>query len=187
MSEEDAPREELRCVLAVIRHGDRTPKQKMKMKVTDPRLLNLICKNNGGRPRKQAKMKRPAQLQELLDVARAMLSELLAQQTRNNARRSSERERAAHDAVRPDSRGEETCGDGTLALSEEQLMQDDLDDDVEKLRQVVAVLEEGGHFSGINRKAQLKPLAWCVRFVPSLPPLLLNFHRSWVGREGPAG
>ena len=26
--------EELRCVLAVIRHGDRTPKQKMKMKVT---------------------------------------------------------------------------------------------------------------------------------------------------------
>ena len=26
--------EELRCVLAVMRHGDRTPKQKMKMKVT---------------------------------------------------------------------------------------------------------------------------------------------------------
>ena len=26
--------EELRCVLAVIRHGDRTPKQKMKMKIT---------------------------------------------------------------------------------------------------------------------------------------------------------
>ena len=25
---------------------------------------------------------------------------------------------------------------------------------------MVAVLEEGGHFSGINRKAQLKPLAW---------------------------
>lgn len=26
--------EELRCVLAVVRHGDRTPKQKMKMKIT---------------------------------------------------------------------------------------------------------------------------------------------------------
>lgn len=25
---------ELRCVLAVVRHGDRTPKQKMKMTVT---------------------------------------------------------------------------------------------------------------------------------------------------------
>ncbi|XP_071916557.1 inositol hexakisphosphate and diphosphoinositol-pentakisphosphate kinase VIP2-like isoform X5 [Coffea arabica] len=30
----------------------------------------------------------------------------------------------------------------------------------EKLRQVKAVLEEGGHFSGIYRKVQLKPLRW---------------------------
>ncbi|KAF3599599.1 hypothetical protein F2Q69_00039333, partial [Brassica cretica] len=30
----------------------------------------------------------------------------------------------------------------------------------EKLRQVKAVLEEGGHFSGIYRKVQLKPLKW---------------------------
>lgn len=26
-------KEELRCVIAIIRHGDRTPKQKMKMMV----------------------------------------------------------------------------------------------------------------------------------------------------------
>lgn len=166
MSDDDTQQEELRCVLAVIRHGDRTPKQKMKMKVTDPRLLNLICKNNGGRPRKQAKMKRPAQLQELLDVARDMLQELLAQQTRNTARRTGAA--AAAEAAGDDGRGEETCGDGTLQMAEDQLMQDDLEDDVEKLRQVVAVLEEGGHFSGINRKAQLKPLAWCVRRPSSL-------------------
>ncbi|GJM96235.1 hypothetical protein PR202_ga13053 [Eleusine coracana subsp. coracana] len=31
---------------------------------------------------------------------------------------------------------------------------------IEKLRQVKAVLEEGGHFSGIYRKVQLKPLKW---------------------------
>lgn len=30
----------------------------------------------------------------------------------------------------------------------------------EKLRIVVSVLEAGGHFSGINRKVQLKPLQW---------------------------
>ena len=28
--------EELRCVLAIIRHGDRTPKQKIKVKVCKP-------------------------------------------------------------------------------------------------------------------------------------------------------
>lgn len=32
---------ELRCVLAVIRHGDRTPKQKMKVTVTQVRLPGL--------------------------------------------------------------------------------------------------------------------------------------------------
>ena len=36
--------EELRAVLVVLRHGDRTPKQKMKMVVTDRRLLNLLLK-----------------------------------------------------------------------------------------------------------------------------------------------
>ncbi|KAF3544945.1 hypothetical protein DY000_02003192 [Brassica cretica] len=30
----------------------------------------------------------------------------------------------------------------------------------EKLREVKAVLEEGGNFSGIYRKVQLKPLKW---------------------------
>lgn len=37
----DESHEELRCVLAVIRHGDRTPKQKMKMKVTQVTLMHI--------------------------------------------------------------------------------------------------------------------------------------------------
>ncbi|XP_047149877.1 inositol hexakisphosphate and diphosphoinositol-pentakisphosphate kinase VIP1-like isoform X4 [Vigna umbellata] len=45
--------EELRCVIAVIRHGDRTPKQKVKLKVTEEKLLNLMLKYNGGRPKSE--------------------------------------------------------------------------------------------------------------------------------------
>jgi inositol hexakisphosphate/diphosphoinositol-pentakisphosphate kinase len=36
---EEEPPEELRAVLAVIRHGDRTPKQKMKMRIKHQPLL----------------------------------------------------------------------------------------------------------------------------------------------------
>jgi len=31
--------------------GDRTPKQKVKLKVTEEKLLNLMLKYNGGKPR----------------------------------------------------------------------------------------------------------------------------------------
>lgn len=66
--------EELRCVLAVVRHGDRTPKQKMKMKVTQAPLLALLHKYIDSKG-KQAKLKSPNELQELLDVTRQLLEE----------------------------------------------------------------------------------------------------------------
>ncbi|KAK9821974.1 hypothetical protein WJX81_008214 [Elliptochloris bilobata] len=66
--------EELRCVLAVVRHGDRTPKQKMKMKVTQEPILELLRKHVDSKG-KQAKLKSPAELQELLDVTRGLLEE----------------------------------------------------------------------------------------------------------------
>ncbi|XP_027353223.1 inositol hexakisphosphate and diphosphoinositol-pentakisphosphate kinase VIP2-like isoform X4 [Abrus precatorius] len=110
--------EELRCVIAVIRHGDRTPKQKVKLKVTEEKLLNLMLKYNGGRPRAETKLKSAVQLQDLLDATR-----MLVPRTRES-----------------DSEAEV--------------------EHAEKLRQVKAVLEEGGHFSGIYRKVQLKPLKW---------------------------
>ncbi|KAL2487377.1 Phosphoglycerate mutase-like family protein [Abeliophyllum distichum] len=114
--------EELRCVITVIRHGDRTPKQKVKLKVTEERLLNLMLKYNGGRPRAETKLKSAVQLQDLLDATR-----ILVPRNRPGRESDSEAEDFEH---------------------------------AEKLRQVKAVLEEGGHFSGIYRKVQLKPLKW---------------------------
>ncbi|KAI3500809.1 hypothetical protein L2E82_19480 [Cichorium intybus] len=114
--------EELRCVIAIVRHGDRTPKQKVKLKVTEEKLLNIMLKYNGGRPRSETKLKSAVQLQDLLDATR-----ILVPHTRPGLESDSEAEYIEH---------------------------------AEKLRQVKAVLEEGGHFSGIYRKVQLKPLKW---------------------------
>ncbi|XP_070041735.1 inositol hexakisphosphate and diphosphoinositol-pentakisphosphate kinase VIP2-like isoform X2 [Nicotiana tomentosiformis] len=116
--------EELRSVIAIIRHGDRTPKQKVKFKVTEEKLLNLMLKYNGGRPRSETKLKSAVQLQDLLDATRALVP-----RTRPGRGSDSEAEDFEH---------------------------------AEKLRQVKAVLEEGGHFSGIYRKVQLKPLKWAM-------------------------
>ncbi|XP_038661103.1 inositol hexakisphosphate and diphosphoinositol-pentakisphosphate kinase 2 isoform X9 [Scyliorhinus canicula] len=66
---------ELRCVIAVIRHGDRTPKQKMKMEVRHQRFFELFEKYNGYKAGK-IKLKKPKQLQEVLDIARHLLAEL---------------------------------------------------------------------------------------------------------------
>ncbi|XP_062870665.1 inositol hexakisphosphate and diphosphoinositol-pentakisphosphate kinase 2 isoform X3 [Trichomycterus rosablanca] len=66
---------ELRCVIAVIRHGDRTPKQKMKMEVRHQRFFDLFEKCDGYKSGK-LKLKKPKQLQKVLDIARQLLVEL---------------------------------------------------------------------------------------------------------------
>ena len=80
-------RMELRCVIGVIRHGDRTPKQKMKLEVKHPRFFELFRKYGGrigeGEKAKGAdkskghiKLKRPQQLQEILDISRQLLEQI---------------------------------------------------------------------------------------------------------------
>ncbi len=57
-----AHRLELRCVIGIIRHGDRTPKQKMKMLVKHRKFFELFEELNGYRTG-QLKIKKPKQLQ----------------------------------------------------------------------------------------------------------------------------
>ncbi|XP_045479189.1 inositol hexakisphosphate and diphosphoinositol-pentakisphosphate kinase 2 isoform X5 [Harmonia axyridis] len=105
---------ELRCVVGVIRHGDRTPKQKMKVEVRHPKFFEIFEKYDGYK-HGHVKLKRPKQLQEILDIARSLLAEI-----------------QQHEA---DPEIEEKQG---------------------KLEQLKGVLEMYGHFSGINRKVQMK-------------------------------
>lgn len=43
----DGDRNQLRCVIGIIRHGDRTPKQKMKMIVSHRKFYQLFEEMNG--------------------------------------------------------------------------------------------------------------------------------------------
>ena len=65
---------ELRSVVAVFRHGDRTPKQKMKMKVRDPEFLKFFTKGT-----KDVKLKKPKEMQEILKVTIEKIKQILQQ------------------------------------------------------------------------------------------------------------
>ncbi|VEL25904.1 unnamed protein product [Protopolystoma xenopodis] len=66
---------ELRCVIGVIRHGDRTPKQKMKMEVRHEKFFALYHKYASGWSN-ELKLKKPTQLQEVLDIVRSLLDDV---------------------------------------------------------------------------------------------------------------
>jgi len=133
---------ELRCVVAVIRHGDRTPKQKMKMEVSHPEFFNIFRKYKGFVSGK-IKLKKPRQLQEVLDVSRLLLEEL-------------------------------EKGSQTEIIQEKR----------SKLEQLRTVLEMYGHFSGINRKIQMKLIN--DKDKPDTAKNLLLIVK-WGGELTPAG
>ena len=59
-------------MVAVFRHGDRTPKQKMKMKTSDPDFLKLF-----GTKVKEIKLKKPKELQQVLLIAQEKIKTML--------------------------------------------------------------------------------------------------------------
>eukprot|EP00644_Phytophthora_capsici_P000213 jgi/Phyca11/525589/estExt2_fgenesh1_pm.C_PHYCAscaffold_40130 len=70
---DDENREELRCVIAVVRHGDRTPKQKLKTLVWESDLVDFYEKRRSEGKYDEVKVKAVADLQELLDLVRSLI------------------------------------------------------------------------------------------------------------------
>ena len=117
--------DELLCVVAFVRHGDRTPKQKLKFVTTEPALLEMIVEG-GGAPKEERKIKTTAQMERLLTRVEAIVQRLQVEAV------------AANDVA-----GQDDAVEGKLAK-------------FLAIRQVL----RAHPFHGINRKVQLKPMAW---------------------------
>ena len=124
--------EELRCVIAVIRHGDRTPKQKLKLVVSHPLFLDYYHSNSDN-PKKDLKIKAKQPLLRFLSVIKTIITEREATQ------------RGQAEASSPDG--------STLAQMKA------LKKELYKLTHMRNVLERW-KISGLNRKLQIKPLKW---------------------------
>nr|CCA18114.1 PREDICTED: inositol hexakisphosphate and diphosphoinositolpentakisphosphate kinase 2like isoform 4 putative [Albugo laibachii Nc14] len=66
-------KEELRCVIAVVRHGDRTPKQKLKTIVWEKDLVAFFKARRVEQEQVELKVKSVSDLQELLDLVRNLI------------------------------------------------------------------------------------------------------------------
>ena len=141
---------ELRCVVAVVRHGDRTPKQKMKLEVKHPMFFDLFKRMNGFSVG-HIKLKKPKHLQEVLDIARFLIAEIEKGGSSN-----------------------EVIEEKKNKLEQEYPKQNSLNH-ICYVVQVRYILEMYGHFSGINRKVQLKYQA-CAHSV-KVSALMLSFSQ----------
>ena len=72
LSSDDSQHEELRCVIAVTRHADRTPKQKMKVKVNLPEYLDFFHRISKS-PKSDLKVKSKAALTGFLQITRDII------------------------------------------------------------------------------------------------------------------
>lgn len=145
---ERSERHELRCVLAVVRHGDRTPKQKVKVKVSAAPLLDLFERHKDAKG-KQAKLKSPRQLEDAVYAIKAAIAILeLGSHAAHVANRALNRQSSSA-LNRVGSLRMMSIDKLELTSSQEEI--------AEQLRTLCLLLELGGRFVGVNRKVQVKP------------------------------
>ena len=123
-----SPNEELRSVIAIFRHQDRSPKQKMKMKTHDQRFLKFF---DGKKKSKEIKIKSKNKMNNILEIAREISKEI--------------------DEKLEEKKAKEDSGQKREQIQELRIYKI-------KILQLIAVLESHDFIRGINRKIQMKPL-----------------------------
>ena len=131
--------EELRCVISIVRHGDRTPKQKLKVHTSEPHVLEYFhthCKH----PKKDLKVKDKTPMTEFLETVRSIITE--------------------HEMKKNNSTKEKSNSTSTSSKSKSKDGKDqNVRDIMYKLRHMREVLERW-KIGGLNRKLQIKPRKW---------------------------
>lgn len=125
--------EELRCVIAVVRHGDRTPKQKLKVNMTESLILKYFHDHSDD-PQKDLKVKAKQPMTAFLGTVQTILKQL-------DEQKSEVTEEGSKDGSK----------DGSKTKVNKKLYN--------QLRHMRDVLERW-KISGLNRKLQIKPRKW---------------------------
>jgi len=142
--------ERLRCVLVVMRHGDRRPKEKMKFKTKQPVLLEYFDPRDEDRDEHQSeevKLKTPEQMLALKAEMEAV-SEKLRREILCAAECCSATDGASNTTGQLDVEAKASKG-----LSE-------LKGELQNIEVLLEVLSMKDRFSGLERKVQLKVSKW---------------------------
>jgi hypothetical protein len=125
--EKNHHQEELRCVIAVVRHGDRTPKQKLKVNMTEPLILKYFHDHSNDFS-KDLKVKAKAPMTEFLETVESIIAD--------------------YESPESKCQQDDTSDDGSKKKKQKKVLN--------QLRHMRDVLVRW-KISGLNRKLQIKP------------------------------
>ena len=129
--------EELRCVIAIVRHGDRTPKQKLKSNMSEPLVLEYFHKHSEN-CKKDLKVKAKKPMEEFVKTVKQMIAQKEAEQA---------------EAWKPQ------VPSGTMIMATGEASTSNNRNLLYKLRHMRDVLLRW-KITGLNRKLQIKPRKW---------------------------
>lgn len=141
----------LRLVAAVIRHADRTPKQKVKVKVSHPAILKFF---DGRDPHVQVKLKTVKEMQEFSDTITAIVEEFEGVSEMKEGEKDGNN---STNSINISNNSTNSINSSNNASSSSTQLDKSCKS---RLREIYDQLKENESFSGINRKVQIKPLHW---------------------------